>query len=1175
MRASLVSVLFFLLFPFFNINIAEAQYWFYKAGGATIDEGIGIAVDGSNNTYTTGYFTASLILDNQSLAASGLTDIYISKQRPDGSICWLKKAGGTDNEKPEAIAVDVNGNSVITGSFYGTVDFGGVILTSYGQQDIFTAKYDSAGLLIWAKQAGGILGDIGHDVTFDNTGNVIVTGEFSAQGIFGTFTTTSLNNSPDIFILKYNAAGVEQWVKTGNGKLADLGTAVECDVAGNIIVAGNFSDTVTFDQVHPNTMNNSIFMVSLNTNGQEQWFRWMSSGAGCSSGDLKIANNEIILAGNFSGVLYFYGNASVTNLTGTLSYNIFLSKFDVNGNLSWASKEGSANELNLTAITAKPNGNIIVGGNFKCLFNDYSSHYGDAIFNSIGYSDTYVASYSAAGAWQWSRQYGGKKNDFLNGLAIRNDSIVVSTGSFNDNYFLPYKTSSFTFSGTYAIDYMDYAGTVNSYCNDPEYNRNVNYLSNGNSDAYINSCIGEFRQPIDMFSRSGSGCSRTINYFCINTCVDSIVSCINVDLEFFHAGIYDYMVQPDFTFLWNTGVTTGTLTVATDGEYTVSFATDDGCLAYSDSVYFDKLPFQYKPFITDSKGINTNSPSPANIYLCAADTVTLFCPNVGSSTVQWSGFPQGMNPVVVSTPGMYTCELTNAAGCSDETAITIVLAAPINNIDPQILFYNNINDTITLCQNSVVDFLVYDNISNPGGANLTACIPDLQQVEYTITPFSPFYSFSPITFCAQQNHLAFFSPGIYTLVINVKVRQYTTCEFDSSFVTDTVTINVLPATNGTVNIYIAGPQNLCLGDTAMITVFPSYYNYTWSNGVNNDTLFVTQTGSYIVDASYSVINIYGCTDNYTALGVHTIADYPQPVISSSPVDGVICPNDSVQLLCSGSGSVTWYGPAGSFGAGINPVYITDPGDYYCVQEVATGCDYVSNTIQTYQYSSPAIYASPDSVCWNANSLITVVASASSTIQWMPPLTGTSASNYAPPGFYTVNVTECGITTPLSVYVNPYPINFPSITFNAPDLVASAGAAYQWYLNGFLIPGANSQSWLPLQNGTYSVLVTDVYGCVNQSPPFVVTTVSIEDISAGQIVILTDAAAGFVSVHLNSGYYKDGMAIITFTDLMGRNVITRKCGKHEEINIEALANGVYIVKVEGTQTIFKRKIIISR
>ncbi|MEP7171791.1 MAG: hypothetical protein ABI855_20625, partial [Bacteroidota bacterium] len=389
-----------ILLLFFIVSMAsvsDAQYWIQAGGGATIDEGMDIASDGFNNTYTTGYFTSVLTMDNFSLSSAGFQDIFLIKTNSNGYISWLKRAGGINIDKALAINSDINGNILITGLFYGTAEFDGQFITSSGQQDIFIAKYDSAGTLQWVKRAGGASADAGNAVTFDNSGNVIVTGEFSGSCTFGTTTLTSFNGTLDVFTAKYDSNGNFLWVKKGSAKYTDRGTDVSADSIGNIYVSGMFSDTITFDAQHTNSMYNAMFLIKYDAAGIEQWFRWIGSGSTNKMGGMSLHDNDINLTGNFTGNLYFFGNGPMQTLTGIHTNNIFIARYDLQGNLSWKSSSGSENEITSEDITTKSNGEILIAGNFKCRLNDFSDQYGQGVFCSVGFWDTYVASYNNSG----------------------------------------------------------------------------------------------------------------------------------------------------------------------------------------------------------------------------------------------------------------------------------------------------------------------------------------------------------------------------------------------------------------------------------------------------------------------------------------------------------------------------------------------------------------------------------------------------------------------------------------------------------------------------------------------------------------------------------------------------------------------------------------------------------
>ncbi len=104
--------------------------------------------------------------------------------------------------------------------------------------------------------AGGRQGDIGNDITIDNTGNVIVTGEFMDTAQFGAFTLRAVGNFINVFTARLDSSnGNFIWAKAGTGPHTDRGLGVACrSSAGNVYVTGSYTDTITFDMVHLGSM---------------------------------------------------------------------------------------------------------------------------------------------------------------------------------------------------------------------------------------------------------------------------------------------------------------------------------------------------------------------------------------------------------------------------------------------------------------------------------------------------------------------------------------------------------------------------------------------------------------------------------------------------------------------------------------------------------------------------------------------------------------------------------------------------------------------------------------------------------------------------------------------------------------------------------------------------------
>ncbi|HXD94594.1 MAG TPA: SBBP repeat-containing protein, partial [Bacteroidia bacterium] len=222
-----------------NVNAQSGWLWAKSAGGTGDDYGNSVATDDSGFVYVTGSFQF------------GTAYYYITKYNAAGNSVWTKFAGGnTTNNAGSGIATDHNGNIYVTGDFTNaSIILGTDTLKndSAGFDDIFLAKYDRNGNVLWAKSAGGKYSDDSKGISIDNSGNVYITGSLNATATFGTYTITS-----GAFITKYDQNGTVLWAKSAGGGLS---TSISADGLGNTYITGFYgSATITFGSV---TLTNS------------------------------------------------------------------------------------------------------------------------------------------------------------------------------------------------------------------------------------------------------------------------------------------------------------------------------------------------------------------------------------------------------------------------------------------------------------------------------------------------------------------------------------------------------------------------------------------------------------------------------------------------------------------------------------------------------------------------------------------------------------------------------------------------------------------------------------------------------------------------------------------------------------------------------------------------------
>jgi hypothetical protein len=229
-------------------------------GGNGGDNGFGIAVDASGNTYVTGYTYSTNFPTVNPFQASygGGTDAFVTKFNSAGSgLDYSTYLGGSSVDAGNGIAVDVEGNAYVTGYTYSknfpTVNpyqatFGG------GLYDAFVTKLDAVGnAAFYSTYLGGSGGDDGQGIAVDTAGNAYVTG-YTYSTNFPTanpYQATFGGGNYDAFVTKFNTAGSSLLYSTYlGGSSTDIGQSIGLDAGGNAYVTG-YTTSTDFSTVNP------------------------------------------------------------------------------------------------------------------------------------------------------------------------------------------------------------------------------------------------------------------------------------------------------------------------------------------------------------------------------------------------------------------------------------------------------------------------------------------------------------------------------------------------------------------------------------------------------------------------------------------------------------------------------------------------------------------------------------------------------------------------------------------------------------------------------------------------------------------------------------------------------------------------------------------------------------
>ncbi len=305
-------------------NSQGVQQWLqtYNGTAGDLDFSYDLSVDPSGNVFIAG----------SSIGNGTSYDYVLIKYTSAGVQQWVQRYNGTGNsfDSPFQLEIDNTGNIFLSGYSTG-------IGTGY---DYLTIKYNSSGVLQWEQRYNGMGNstDVIKTMAVDGAGNVYISG-FSDGGSSGA----------DWATIKYNSAGVQQWIQryNGAGNGQDAASCLAVDDSGNVYISGYTTGSTSSDD---------YLTIKYNSAGTQQW-QQTYNGPGNAGDDV------------YSLTIDGTGNIYVTGYSfGSGTYNDYATvKYNSAGAQQWIQRfNGTAgNSDEAYSVTVDGSGNVYVTGSSR------------------------------------------------------------------------------------------------------------------------------------------------------------------------------------------------------------------------------------------------------------------------------------------------------------------------------------------------------------------------------------------------------------------------------------------------------------------------------------------------------------------------------------------------------------------------------------------------------------------------------------------------------------------------------------------------------------------------------------------------------------------------------------------------------------------------------------------
>jgi hypothetical protein len=408
--------------------------WAVRAGGPQYDFAAGIGAAGAGSSVIGGAFQESIVFGpgeagETELIAAGDWDAYLARYNSDGVLDWARGIGSAVYDRTWSVSMASDGSAFAAGSF----------------PDAFVVKYESDGTQAWARGAEGLQSVWGRGVSAIADGGCLVAGWFSGTATFGAGEPNQIElisqGMGDVFVSRHNADGSLAWVVRAGGARDDEARGISAGDDGSSAVIGRFLEATMFGRGEPGQTSFTsaggydLFLARYNPDGTLDWARHIGGAEHDEPGNVSVApDGSVLFTASFQGtVVLSPGAPDEIQLTSGGAWDVLVARYNKDGTLSWARTITGASSEHGHVISALPDGGSLVTGWIKGAATFGMGESNQTVVQPQGATDVFLARYEPDGDLTWVTHAGGSGDVSGRGLSALDDGTALVMGAFSES----------------------------------------------------------------------------------------------------------------------------------------------------------------------------------------------------------------------------------------------------------------------------------------------------------------------------------------------------------------------------------------------------------------------------------------------------------------------------------------------------------------------------------------------------------------------------------------------------------------------------------------------------------------------------------------------------------------------------------------------------------------------